>query len=189
MVDGNFHIVRNTDHNINKRPKLQLPSADGVYAMGDIANIPLKILGGQRSRPGGVQMARESAVHCIESVVYDLTKDEDNAVSPKEEFDYLPHYYSRFFDLSWKFYGVSTGKVVVLGKLDPLILAVWINEEEKLMGIFIETRGSEEHVELLKSLVRSQPKLNCKNLEACETVDSAISLLSKMDNCVTSSKL
>ncbi len=177
LVDGYFHVLRKEESKSVKRQKLDpaYSIVEGVYAMGDIANFPLKILGGQRSRMEHVQMARESAVHCMKSVVYDLTGDK--ALEPKGEFDYLPYFYSRFFDLSWKFYGVNSGDCVVVGRLDPLILGVWI-KKKKAVGIFLETRGSEEKVDLLKKIARSQPKITRDDLEKCATVDDALELLS-----------
>ncbi len=177
LVDGFFRVMRKEKCKSVKRQKLDPTDSivEGVYGMGDIANFPLKTLGGQRSRMEHVQMARESAVHCMESVAYDLTGDK--ALAPKGEFDYLPYFYSRFVDLSWKFYGVNSGDCVVVGHLDPLILGVWI-KEGKAIGIFLETRVSDEKDDLLKKIARSQPKINCNDLEKCVTVEDALELLS-----------
>jgi len=49
--------------------------------------------------------ARSSAVHAVRSILA------DEGGSSAGPYNYLPYFYSRFFDFSWKFYGVAEGDV------------------------------------------------------------------------------
>lgn len=77
-------------------------SNSSVYAIGDVAAFPVKIVGETR-RLEHVDSARKAARHAV-SAIMDPEKTGD--------FDYLPFFYSRVFTLSWQFYGDNTGRDV-----------------------------------------------------------------------------
>lgn len=83
------------------------PSGD-VYAIGDIARYPLPLMGGQRMPRNydHVQSARDMASQVAKHL----------AGLPTPPFDPVPFFYSRFFDLNWKFYGMYRGETVVVGR-------------------------------------------------------------------------
>jgi len=101
------------------------PSGD-VFAMGDIAKYPLPLLGGGeggRLASGGydhAQNAREMASHIAKVFL---------RVEGLPPLNTIPYYYSRFNQLSWKFYGVNEGKVVVVGGVQQF-------EENRTFGAF-----------------------------------------------------
>lgn len=53
-----------------------------------------------------VQSARDMAAHVAKYLVG----------LPTAPFDPVPFFYSRFFDLAWKFYGLDRGETVVVGR-------------------------------------------------------------------------
>eukprot|EP00798_Chlamydomonas_sp_ICE-L_P019364 gene19364-26012_t len=74
-----------------------------VYAIGDVATFALKMYEGAMLRQEHVTHARQSASHAVKAIYGSTT-----------EYDYLPFFYSRVFDLAWVFYGTSEGAEVVL---------------------------------------------------------------------------
>ncbi len=178
LVDRHFHVMRKDKSSLTPSPPEYV--VEGVYAMGEVASVPLEILGGLRSRMEQVQMARESAARCMESVVYDLFHEskENKEFLPKGEFDYLPYSYSNYFDIGWRFLGLKSGGCVFLGDLDPSILGVWI-DNDRVVGIFLETGGSKEFDDVLKRIVRNGPRVSREDIENCGSVDRALILLMK----------
>ena len=79
-----------------------------------------------------------------------------------EEYDYLPYFYSRSFDLSWQFYGDNVGETVIFGDNDPASAkpkfgSYWI-KDGKLLGAFLEG-GSAEENKAIANLARLQPSV------------------------------
>lgn len=68
-------------------------SDPNVYAAGDIVAFPLKREGGNLTRVEHVGHARASAALAMAEM---LKPDSE------PEYDYLPHLYSRIFDLHWE---------------------------------------------------------------------------------------
>ena len=88
----------------------QMRTSDAsVYAGGDVAAFPVKLLGGEVRRLEHVDCARRTARHAVAAAL-----DPSGATG---DIDYLPFFYSRVFALSWKFYGDNTGKAVHFGDL------------------------------------------------------------------------
>ncbi|XP_024011399.1 monodehydroascorbate reductase 2-like [Eutrema salsugineum] len=64
----------------------------------------------QMRRVEHVDRARKSAEQAVKAA-------EEGKSIP--EYDYLPYFYSRAFDLSWQFYGDNVGETVLFGDNDP----------------------------------------------------------------------
>ncbi|GJP55718.1 hypothetical protein CLOM_g14655 [Closterium sp. NIES-68] len=91
---------------IRVSPRMQTSDAS-VYAIGDVAAVPLGIYGGARRRLEHVDHARKSAAAVVQAIM-----------APRgapSRYDYLPYFYSRVFDLSWQFYGDNVGDCVLFG--------------------------------------------------------------------------
>ncbi|KAH6781716.1 monodehydroascorbate reductase 4 [Perilla frutescens var. frutescens] len=132
---------------IKVNSKLQ-SSNSSVYAIGDVAAFPVKIVGETR-RLEHVDSARKAARHVVAAIM-----------EPERtgEFDYLPFFYSRVFTLSWQFYGDSAGEVVHFGDFNGHTFgAYWINKGH-LVGSFLEG-GSKEQYEALAQATRLKPKI------------------------------
>ncbi|KAG6401591.1 hypothetical protein SASPL_138453 [Salvia splendens] len=105
-------------------------SVPNVYAVGDVATFPTKMYGDIR-RVEHVDHARKSAEHAV--------KVEGKSVG---EYEYLPFFYSRSFDLSWQFYGDNVGESVVFGDSSPASSShkfgsYWV-KDGKVVGVFLE---------------------------------------------------
>lgn len=142
-----------------------MTSAEAVYAIGDIATYPLKMYGDRPVRVEHVQNARDSAKHAVNAIVKKST-------SP---YDYLPYFYSRVFDLSWKFFGDSVGDCIVVGDFAPKLLAIWV-EGDAVRGIFME-HASDEETANMKKIAREGCTVNMEEFKKCNTTDEGWELL------------
>ncbi|KAK9723821.1 hypothetical protein RND81_05G027900 [Saponaria officinalis] len=129
-------------------------SAPDVYAVGDVATFPMKLYGEIR-RVEHVDHARKSAEQAVKAI----KATEGTTI---EEYDYLPYFYSRAFDLSWQFYGDNVGDAVAFGDSDPASSehkfgTYWI-KDGKVVGVFLESGTPEENKAIAK-IARIQPKI------------------------------
>ncbi|XP_020253271.1 monodehydroascorbate reductase-like [Asparagus officinalis] len=129
-------------------------SVSGVYAVGDVATFPLKLYNELR-RVEHVDHARKSAEQAVKAIK--ASEEEGKQI---EEYDYLPYFYSRAFDLSWQFYGDNVGDTVLFGDNDPASAkpkfgSYWI-KDGRLVGVFLEAGTPEENKAIAK-IARLQP--------------------------------
>lgn len=94
---------------------------------------------------------------CVQFVQAIFANEEGKSI---DEYDYLPFFYSRAFNLSWQFYGDNVGDTVVFGNKDPnsenpKFGAYWI-KDGKVMGAFLENGTPEENKAIAK-VARVQP--------------------------------
>lgn len=128
-------------------------SVAGVYAIGDVATFPLKLYNEQR-RVEHVDHARKSAEQAVRAI---KAKESGESVA---EYDYLPYFYSRSFDLAWQFYGDNVGDDVLFGDNDPASAkpkfgSYWV-KDGKVVGVFLEG-GSAEENQAIARVARAQP--------------------------------
>ncbi|XP_031273391.1 monodehydroascorbate reductase, seedling isozyme-like [Pistacia vera] len=133
-------------------------SVPDVYAVGDVATFPSKLYGNENILwVPVVDHARKSAEQAVKAI---KASEEGKAI---DEYDYLPHAYSRSFDLSWNFYGIrSGGEQVIFGEMDhvsPLhkFGAYWIING-KVWGTFLQN-GTPEENEAMAKVARGQPRV------------------------------
>lgn len=139
-------------------------SVSGVYAIGDIATFPLKMYDNRPARMEHVVNARQTAKHVVGAIYGDT-----------EDYDYLPYFYSRVFDLSWKFYGDSKGDCIVVGDFDTKLLAIWV-DNGKVNGIFVES-PSDEDVSVMQKIARERPSIDVDAFKAIGNFDGCISFI------------
>lgn len=76
------------------------------------------------------------------------------------EYDYLPYFYSRSFDLSWQFYGDNIGETVAFGdrsiESKPTKFGGYWVKDGKLIGAFLEGGTPEENSAIAKA-AKEQP--------------------------------
>ncbi|KAE9465564.1 hypothetical protein C3L33_02537, partial [Rhododendron williamsianum] len=128
-------------------------SVPDVYAVGDVATFPMKIYNELR-RVEHVDHARKSAEHAVKAIFA------SEGGKSFEEYDYLPFFYSRAFNLSWQFYGDNVGETVLFGdnsptSENPKFGTYWI-KEGKIVGVFLESGTPEENKAIAK-VARVQP--------------------------------
>ncbi|KAK6126318.1 hypothetical protein DH2020_039963 [Rehmannia glutinosa] len=87
------------------------------------------------------------------------------------EYDYLPYFYSRAFDLSWQFYGDNVGETVLFGDSKPTspthkFGSYWI-KDGKVVGAFLESGTPEENKAIAK-VARVQPPVESLDQLATE---------------------
>ncbi|KAG0609671.1 hypothetical protein M758_7G005200 [Ceratodon purpureus] len=133
-------------------------SAPGVYAVGDVATFPMKMYGDTR-RVEHVDHARKSAMQAVQAI---KAAEKGEVV---DEYDYLPFFYSRSFDLSWQFYGDNVGETVIWGREGAAAPgskfgAYWV-KDNKVLGAFLEG-GSADENKLIAKVAREQPTVNAK---------------------------
>lgn len=124
-----------------------------VYAVGDVATFPMKIYNDIR-RVEHVDHARKSAEQAVKAI---KASEEGKTI---DEYDYLPYFYSRAFDLSWQFYGDNVGDTVLFGDNDPnsskaKFGTYWI-KDGKINGVFLEGGSADENKAIAK-VAREQP--------------------------------
>ncbi|CAL5207380.1 unnamed protein product [Lathyrus oleraceus] len=144
-------------------------SVPDVYAVGDVATFPLKLYNDVR-RVEHVDHARKSAEQAAKAI---FAADVGKSV---EEYDYLPYFYSRSFDLSWQFYGDNVGETVLFGDNDPASSkpkfgTYWI-KEGKVVGAFLEGGTPDENKAIAK-VARAKPAVEDVNQLAEEGLSFA----------------
>ncbi|KAE8729305.1 Monodehydroascorbate reductase [Hibiscus syriacus] len=130
-------------------------SVPNVYAVGDVATFPLKLYNELR-RVEHVDHARKSAEQAVKAIK-GIEKGQT-----VEEYDYLPYFYSRSFDLAWQFYGDNVGDTVLFGDNNPQspkpkFGSYWI-KDGKVVGAFLEGGTAEENQAIAK-VAKLQPKV------------------------------
>eukprot|EP00245_Coleochaete_scutata_P002817 TRINITY_DN1395_c0_g2_i1.p1 TRINITY_DN1395_c0_g2~~TRINITY_DN1395_c0_g2_i1.p1 ORF type:complete len:432 (-),score=71.50 TRINITY_DN1395_c0_g2_i1:562-1857(-) len=145
-------------------------STPDVYAVGDIATYPLLMYGDLR-RTEHVDHARKSAIQAVQAI---KAKEEGKEIP---DYDYLPYFYSRAFELSWVFYGDNVGDTVFFGdatvKAGAKFGTYWV-KDGNIVGAFLEGGTPEENAAVAK-IAKARP--------AVESVDalksSGLALISK----------
>ncbi|GLT40607.1 hypothetical protein SLA2020_147260 [Shorea laevis] len=128
-------------------------SVPDVYAVGDVATFPMKLYNDVR-RVEHVDHARKSAEQAVRAI-----KASEEGKST-DEYDYLPYFYSRSFDLSWQFYGDNVGDTVLFGDNNPespkpKFGSYWI-KDGKIVGAFLEG-GSPDENKAIAKVARVKP--------------------------------
>ncbi|CAK9169290.1 unnamed protein product [Ilex paraguariensis] len=129
-------------------------SIPDVYAVGDGATFPLKLYNDMR-RVEHVDHARKSAEQAVKAT---FAGEQGKSI---DEYDYLPFFYSRAFDLSWQFYGDNVGDSVLFGDNNPTLPkpkfgSYWV-KDGKGVGVFLES-GTPEENKAIARVARLQPR-------------------------------
>lgn len=111
--------------------------------------------GGDLQRQEHVTNCRLSAFHAVDAITTPDTAG---------DYDYLPYFYSRVFNLSWQFYGVNKGTAVPFGKQSDGSFGCYWVDDGKVVGAFIES-GSDEQNHGIKAVAKIRPDVP-EDLEA-----------------------
>ncbi|KAI4374294.1 hypothetical protein MLD38_012305 [Melastoma candidum] len=144
-------------------------SVPDVYAVGDVASFPLK-------RARCLCCGLSTSTMLATSVLIQAIKAAEEGKTV-EEYDYLPYFYSRSFDLSWQFYGDNVGDTVLFGDNSPTSAkpkfgTYWI-KEGKVVGAFLEGGAPEENKAIAK-LAKFQPQVETVDQLKAEGLNFAI---------------
>ncbi|KAJ8537664.1 hypothetical protein K7X08_014204 [Anisodus acutangulus] len=128
-------------------------SVPDVYAVGDVATFPMKMYNDIR-RVEHVDHSRKSAEQAVKAI---FASEQGKSI---DEYDYLPYFYSRAFNLSWQFYGDNVGETVLFGDADSNSAThkfgtYWI-KDGKIVGAFLES-GSPEENKAIAKVAKVQP--------------------------------
>jgi len=131
---------------IKVNSKFQTSNPD-VYAVGDVAAFPLLMYGGRTQRQEHVTNCRLSAFHAVDAIT---------APDKTGDYDYLPYFYSRIFNLSWQFYGRNKGTAINFGKQSDGSFGCYWVDDGKVVGAFMES-GSDEQNHAIKAVAKVRP--------------------------------
>jgi len=132
-----IEVVKNSglhiDDGILVNEYLQSSHPD-VFAAGDVANYQ-DVLFGKRRRVEHWDNAVSQGQYCAKSLMGD-----------KAPFRHVPYFFSDVFDLSYEYWGDSSGaeQVVYRGDLSSNSFSVWWVREQRLVAAFAMNRPDEE---------------------------------------------
>ncbi|GAB4823794.1 hypothetical protein N2152v2_010840 [Parachlorella kessleri] len=146
LFKGQLDLLEKAPGGIKVNSRLQTSDPD-VYAVGDVAAFPLKLTGAV-TRQEHVTNSRLTGAYAVGELL---------APGTQPEYDYLPFFYSRVFSLSWQFYGLGEGEVVLYGDRanGSKFGAYWVKEGQ-VVGAFLES-GSPEEFAGIKKVAQAQP--------------------------------
>jgi NADPH-dependent 2,4-dienoyl-CoA reductase/sulfur reductase-like enzyme len=107
---------------------------DGIYAAGDVANYN-DVLFGKRRRVEHWDNAVSQGQHCARLLMGD-----------RQPFRHVPYFFSDVFDLSYEFWGDTSGAdhVVTRGDISTRSFSVWWLHQQQLMAAFVMNRPDDE---------------------------------------------
>jgi monodehydroascorbate reductase (NADH) len=153
LVKDQLDTLNDAPGGIKVNSQLQTSNPD-VYAVGDIAAFPLTLYGGKLNRQEHVTHARQSGSHAVKAIF-----------GNKEEYEYLPYFYSREFDLSWCFYGVNEGDPVIFGDLQNGKFGAYWVKDGQVVGAFAESASGEQQQAIRQVALRKPKAPSMEELE------------------------
>jgi monodehydroascorbate reductase (NADH) len=147
LFKGQLELLEGPPGGVKVDSKLRASVPD-VWSVGDVAAFPQKREGGKHTRQEHVQNCRESATYAVSDML-------GQPIS--EEYDYLPFFYSRVFNLSWQFYGLSTGSPIHFGDFAEGKFGAFWFDNGRVVGAFLES-GTPEEFAAIKKVALEQPE-------------------------------
>ena len=148
-------------------------SAEGVYAVGDVAAFP-----GGPQQGGGAQEAGASLVrvehvdHARRSAAHVVACMRDPAKA--REYRHVPYCYSRFFDRHWQLHGETTDAPVVVGDFAPKLAAFFLDRDDgRIRGVFLEG-GTPDEFALARAIAQAKPIRQPGALASAPSVEDAL---------------
>ena len=139
-------------------------SAPGIFAAGDIADYP-DLIFGKRRRVEHWDNAVSQARHCARVLS-----------GRREPFRHVPYFFSDIFDLSYEFWGDSTGsdEVVYRGDLGGVRWSAWWLRGGIVIAGFVMGRPEEER-EAAQRWIESQQRVSRERLRSESTpIEAAV---------------
>ncbi|XP_031277975.1 monodehydroascorbate reductase, seedling isozyme-like [Pistacia vera] len=107
-------------------------SVPDVYAAGDVNTFCSNLYNRCSVHGKLVEHARKSTKHAVTAI---KAIEENKTI---DEYDYLPYFYSRSFDLSWHSYGLFSDKLVMFGEMDHVSPSIILEHTGSKMGTLLE---------------------------------------------------
>src|SRR5260370_7840024 len=133
-----------------------------VYAAGDVANY-VDTLFGKRRRVEHWDNAVSQGQHCARALVGD-----------RAPFVHVPYFFSDVFDLSYEYWGDSSGanEIVERGDLTSTSFSVWWLQEGRVIAAFTMNRPDEER-EAAPRWIQAKQRVDAERLKAAGSVVEA----------------
>lgn len=149
-------------------------SAPDVYGAGDLVSFPMPRYGRRSSmNEKTVTNSRRSAEQAVRHMVGILTKP----------YDILPYCYSRFFNLSFHFWGDACGKILVKQQLEGTfpgkslrMVAVWVGDDRCINAVMCESCTDEE-LQVGKQTATERPRVDINALNMASSVEKVFEIL------------
>ena len=141
-------------------------SSPGVYAIGDVASMSVPTVPPQSIRCEHVLHSRGMAKYLA---VWFSSK------VPQPAYGYFPELYSRCFNLSWRFWGVSSTDLcsVEVRSNNNELLAVWMRGM-RIAGAFLEAKGDPIKEDIVRNAVKSQIRISSEDMTSAHSIDQIL---------------
>merc|ERR1711871_38623 len=177
LLQGQVQMVQTSPGGVLTNGALTAMSLEDVptdvYCIGDVAAWPLQKYAASSTYQGSFQRL-EHVDNCRKQAAYVMQHCHEKTT---DDYQYLPFFYSRVFNLSWQFYGERKGNAVHFGSHDPdsdgvVRFGCFFVDDGKVVGAFMENGGpdSANSFKRLASIARAQPAVPIGG--AALTIDS-----------------
>jgi 3-phenylpropionate/trans-cinnamate dioxygenase ferredoxin reductase component len=139
-------------------------SRPDVYAAGDVANYQ-DVLFGKRRRVEHWDNAVSQGQYCARALMGERTP-----------FQHVPYFFSDVFDLSYEYWGDSSGadEIIHRGDLSSNSFSVWWLEKKRLLAAFTMNRPDEEREAAPKWIQGKQSLAGAKLKDASRPISTAL---------------
>jgi NADPH-dependent 2,4-dienoyl-CoA reductase/sulfur reductase-like enzyme len=139
-------------------------SQTGIYAAGDVANYQ-DVLFGKRRRVEHWDNAVSQGQYCAHALMGERTP-----------FKHVPYFFSDVFDLSYEYWGDSSGaeQIIHRGDLSGKSFSVWWLREKRVVAAFTMNRPDEER-DAAPKWIEGRQKVSAAKLEnASQSISTAV---------------
>jgi len=135
-----------------------------IYAAGDVVNYP-DLLFGKRRRVEHWDNAVSQGQYCARALMGERTP-----------FKHVPYFFSDVFDLSYEYWGDSSGadQIVHRGDFSSSSFSVWWIEQQRVVAAFTMNRPDEERELAPKWIETKQSVSGAKLSDAARSISAAV---------------
>eukprot|EP01060_Flectonema_neradi_P014194 TRINITY_DN20903_c0_g1_i1.p1 TRINITY_DN20903_c0_g1~~TRINITY_DN20903_c0_g1_i1.p1 ORF type:complete len:975 (+),score=134.36 TRINITY_DN20903_c0_g1_i1:47-2971(+) len=141
-------------------------SIKGVYAIGDVASIQVPTTPPQNIRCEHVLHSRGMAKYLASWI---------SSKTTQPGYGYFPELYSRCFNMSWRFWGVSSAELcsVEVKSNNNELLAVWMRGM-RIVGAFLEAKGDTVKEDIVRNAVKAQIRISSEDITEAHSIDQLL---------------
>ncbi|MGH9734419.1 MAG: NAD(P)/FAD-dependent oxidoreductase [Candidatus Acidiferrales bacterium] len=136
----------------------------GIYAAGDVANYPDPIFG-KRRRVEHWDNAVTQGQYCARALMGERTP-----------FKHVPYFFSDIFDLSYEYWGDSSGadQTIHRGDLSSKSFSVWWLKQNRVVAAFVMSRPDEERDAAPKWIETAQQVSGAALQDVSQSISAAV---------------